>query len=272
MNSEKKKDNHSANPPTAVTGHAPVNGIQMYYEIHGQGEPLVLVHGGGSTIQTTFSYSIPLLAKHFKIIAVELQAHGRSSDRDAPESFEQDADDVAALLKHLGIAKASFFGFSNGGNTCMQIAIRHPQISHKIVAASAFYKRSGMLEGFFEGLAKATLDDMPAELKADFLAVNNDTAALQNMFNKDRERMVTFKDWSDETLQKIQAPALIIMGDKDIASPEHAAEMSRKIPKGELLILPGNHGSYMGEGLSAKNPGQIPPLTIEVIREFLQKK
>jgi pimeloyl-ACP methyl ester carboxylesterase len=127
-----------------VTGYAPVNGIHMYYEIHGQGNPLVLIHGGGSTIQTTFGYILPLLAEHYKVIALELQAHGHTSDRESPESFEQDADDVAALLSYLHINQANIFGFSNGGNTAMQVSIRHPQLVRKLVIASAFYKRSGL--------------------------------------------------------------------------------------------------------------------------------
>src|SRR6202046_1422559 len=92
-------------------GYSQVNGIKMYYEIYGQGKPLVLIHGGGSTIETTFGRVIPILAQKYKVIAMDLQAHGRTGDRDAPESFEQDADDVAALLKNLNISKAAFFGF-----------------------------------------------------------------------------------------------------------------------------------------------------------------
>src|SRR5215203_2728928 len=92
------------------TGYTAVNGIRMYYEIHGEGTPLVLIHGGGSTIQTTFGRVLPLFAKKFKVIAVELQAHGHTSDRNAPETFQQDADDVVALLQELSISKASFLG------------------------------------------------------------------------------------------------------------------------------------------------------------------
>ncbi|HET6766857.1 MAG TPA: alpha/beta hydrolase, partial [Chitinophagaceae bacterium] len=123
------------------SGYAPVNGLKMYYEIHGEGTPLVLIHGGGSTIQTSFSRILPLLARHYKLIAVELQAHGHTSDRDNAESFEQDADDVAGLLEYLKINKAHFLGFSNGGNTAMQIAIRHSQLVNKLVVISSFYKR-----------------------------------------------------------------------------------------------------------------------------------
>ena len=89
--------------PIFQKGYSEVNGIKMYYEIYGKGKPLVLIHGGGSTIQTTFGRVIPMLAKKYQVIAMDLQAHGRTSDRDAPESFEQDADDVAALLKNLNV-------------------------------------------------------------------------------------------------------------------------------------------------------------------------
>src|SRR3982751_5324350 len=145
-----------------ASGHAPVNGINMYYEIHGDGGvPLVLIHGGGSTIETTFGSVLPMFALKGKVIAMELQAHGHTSDRNAPESFQQDADDVAALLQYLKIDRANFFGFSNGGSTAMQIAIRHPEVVNKIVVASAAYKRSGFFDGFFEMMSKGTLKDMP---------------------------------------------------------------------------------------------------------------
>src|SRR6187399_1480103 len=144
------------------SGYAPVNGLKMYYEIHGEGMPLVLIHGGGSTIQTSFGKILPLLAQQYKVIAVELQAHGHTNDRDSAESFEQDADDVAGLLRYLKISKAHFLGFSNGGNTAMQIAIRHSDLVNKLVIISSFYKREGMMAGFFESMQQATLENMPA--------------------------------------------------------------------------------------------------------------
>src|SRR5579864_1201947 len=107
-------------------GYAEVNGLTMYYEIYGEGKPLVLIHGGGSTIQVTFERIIPPLAKHRQIVAMDLQAHGRTNDRQADLTFSQDADDIAQLLKILGIGKADFLGFSNGGHTLIEIMLRHP--------------------------------------------------------------------------------------------------------------------------------------------------
>ena len=150
------------------SGHAEVNGISMYYEMYGSGQPLVLIHGGGSTIQTSFGRIIPLLATHRQVIGVELQAHGRTSDRDGALSFEQDADDVAALLKSLNIAHADIFGFSNGANTALQIAIRHPQLCGKIIAGSPLLKKDGAFPQFWEFMKQATFDQMPQAYKDAF--------------------------------------------------------------------------------------------------------
>src|SRR5437773_8045625 len=108
----------------AAGKYANVNGLKMYYEEHGTGFPLVLIHGGGSTIGTTFGRILPALAKTHRVIAVEMQAHGHTADIDRPLSFEQDADDIAELLKQLHIAKADIFGFSNGASTTLQMTLR----------------------------------------------------------------------------------------------------------------------------------------------------
>ena len=255
----------------SINGYAPVNGLKMYYEIHGDGIPLVLIHGGGSTIKTTFGNILPLLAKHFKVIAVELQAHGHTSDRDSALSFEQDADDVAGLLEYLKVNKAHFFGFSNGGNTAMQIGIRHPGVVNKLVIASSFYKRDGLIPGFFEGMEHAALGNMPEPLKTAYLEIAGDKKGLQVMHDKDRERMLHFKDWSDKDLSSIKAPTLLITGDHDIATPEHAVKMSQIIPNAELMIIPGIHGSFIGEVCTANQGSKIPEMTVSVIEEFLNK-
>jgi len=254
------------------SGYAPVNGLNMYYEIHGKGDvPLVLIHGGGSTIESTFGNILPLLAVKGKVIAVELQAHGRTSDRNAPESFEQDADDVAALLKYLKVDKANFFGFSNGGTTTLQISIRHAEIVNKIIALSGAYQREGFIPGFFEGFPKATLETMPAPLKDAFLKVTPDKDKLQVMFNKDVERMMHFKDIPESDIQAIKAPALIMVTDRDVVPVEHAVKMYHKIPGAKLAILPGFHGACIGEICTATKSSKIPELTVALIEEFLNE-
>src|SRR2546430_13969263 len=169
----------SADAPNPQTGHyAAVNGLRMYYEIRGNGKPLVLLHGGGSTIVSTFGRILPELAKTHHVIAVELQAHGHTADIDRPLSFKQDADDVAALVEQLHIEKADFMGFSNGGTTTLQIAIRHPELVNRIVLASAIYRRDGIQPGFFEGFQHASLNTMPQPLKDAYLKANRDPQGL----------------------------------------------------------------------------------------------
>ena len=128
-----------------TSGHAPVNGIHMYYEVHGRrdGVPLVLLHGGGSTIEVTFSRVLPVFAGSRRVIAVEEQGHGRTTDREAPVTFESSADDVAALLRYLQVDQADLLGFSNGASVALQVAIRHPQRVRKLVFASSITKRDG---------------------------------------------------------------------------------------------------------------------------------
>ena len=255
------------------SGYSEVNGLKMYYEIYGEGRPLVLIHGGGSTIQTTFGRVIPLLAKHRQLIAVELQAHGRTGDRDSELSFEQDADDIATLLKNLNILKADFFGFSNGGTTALQIAIRHPELVDKIVAASALCKRNGVPSQFWGFMEQARLENMPEQLKEGYKKVAPDTSGLQVMHDKDAKRMVDFKDIPDEKIKSIKAPTLILIGDKDVITPEHAIELNRLITNSELAIIPGGHGEYIGEVTTLKpNYRESDFVVIPMIESFLDKK
>lgn len=253
------------------SGYSEVNGLKMYYEIYGQGKPLVLIHGGGSTIQSSFGKVIPLFAKNRKVIAVELQAHGRTSDRNADLSFEQDADDVATLLKNINIEKADFFGFSNGGTTTLQIAIRYPGIVNKIILGSALAKRHGVPDWFWSAMKQAKLENMPEQLKTAYKEVAPDTNGLQIMHDRDVKRMVNFKDISDEQIKSIKAPALIIIADKDVITPEHAIELHRQITNSELAIIPGEHGEYIGEITTIKPDTKESEFVVPMIEKFLNK-
>ena len=153
----------------------------------------------------------------------------------------------------------------------MQIAIRHPEIVEKIVVASGAYQREGFIPGFFESMQHGSLANMPKPLQDAFLKINPDTNALLNMHNKDRERMIAFPDWSDDDLRFIKAPALIINGDKDVITNEHALKMSKLMPNAELIILPGVHGAYLGEICVAVPGSKLPVITVEVVDEFLKK-
>ncbi len=214
------------------TGYAPVNGLQMYYEIHGQrGDPLVLIHGGGSTIESNWARILPLLAKSHRVIAMEEQGHGHTKAIDRPFTFENTADDVAALLDHLKIDKADLFGFSNGGQIALRVANRHPQKVRRLVIASAPFRRDGMAPGFWEGLEKATLEQMPQALKDADRKINPDPKHLEALFLQDSRRMNAFQDWPAKDLESIAAPTLVIAGDQDVVTPEHALKMRWKVAR-----------------------------------------
>ena len=259
------------NAQQSQTGrYAMVNGLKMYFEIHGSGSPLVLLHGGGSTIMSTFGRILPQLAKTHQVIAVELQAHGHTADINRPLSFEQDADDVAALLGQLHVEKADIMGFSNGGTTSLQIAIRHPQLVHKLVLIATAYKRDAFQPGFFEGFQHASLESMPGPLKQAYLEANPDPKGLQVMFDRDVARMVAFQDITDSAIKSIQAPSLVINGDAEVIRAEHAMSLSRTLPHARLAILPGGHGDYIAEICAAEQQSKVPALVIEMIETFLK--
>ena len=251
--------------------YASVNGLKMYYEVHGKGFPLVLIHGGGSTIGTSFGRILPVLSKTHQVIAVEMQAHGHTADIDRPLSFEQDADDIAELLNQLHINKADIFGFSNGASTTLEVAIRHPQLVNKIIVASTFYKKAGAQPWFWDMMKNATFEGMPQAYKDAFLEINPNTNALHRMYERDVTRMQAFKEIKEEDIKSIKAPALIICGDNDVVRPEHAVEMYRQMQHAKLAIFPGGHGDFIGE-LNTLKPGQHEFPALPVIEAFLNEE
>ena len=172
------------------------------------------------------------------MIAIEEQAHGRTADIDRPVTFVNTADDVAALLHQLKIAQADVVGFSNGGTTVLQLAIRHPKLVRRVVSISGSFKRDAHDPQFWEGMKHATLDSMPAELKAAQLKVNPDPAALRRMFERDVWRMLNYTDIPADQIRAIAAPTLVIVGDRDVVRAEHAVELFRTLANGQLAILP----------------------------------
>src|SRR2546421_3340879 len=150
--------NHPITP--VESGYVPVNGLEMYYEIHGTGRPLVLLHGGMSGIGTSFGPVLPLLAKTRQVIAVEFQAHGRTADIDRDLRFEHLADDTIALLHHLGVESADFFGYSIGAGVAVEIALQAPTLVGKLVLASVSYTRDGLHPGVLDGIDLLTPENM----------------------------------------------------------------------------------------------------------------
>jgi pimeloyl-ACP methyl ester carboxylesterase len=237
--------------PTSGTT-AEINGLQMYYEVHGEsGEPLVLLHGAYMTIPTNWDVLIPTLSKTHQVIAVELQNHGRTTDRDTPITYEGMADDVAALLDHLAVEKAVVFGYSMGASTAIQVAVRHPEKVTRLIAASGGIAYEAYPEGFYEMIETITPEMMLSspfdEAHLKFGKTEEDFAALvEKLKALDLDRFA----WPDEEIAKIAVPTLLIFGDADVIEMEHITKMYRLLgghsdgdmkglPKLQLAILPG---------------------------------
>lgn len=222
---------------------ADIHGLKLYYEVHGTNggqPPLVLLHGGGSSIDTSFPRVVRELARGRRVIAFDQQGHGRTTDvPDRPFTFEQSADDAAALLRHLGIARADFFGYSNGGSIALQIAIRHPKLVRRLIVASAPISRAGLPPGFFDGMRQATLASMPAQFRENYTRLSPHPDRLQSFFEKSVRRMLDFRDLPAAVVKGVDAPVLLLVGDRDVVSVEHAAEVLRLLPRAELAVVPG---------------------------------
>lgn len=247
------------------TGYAPVNGLRMYFEVHGAEDsarlPLVLLHGGGDTIETSFGRILPALARRRQVIAFEQQGYGRTADiPERPFSFEQSADDTAALLEHLGVEEADLFGFSNGGTIALQVAIRHPGVVRRLVLASTLLERDGADPWLWEAMATATLETMPEELKRAYLEVAPHPENLRLFHDKAAERMRGFRDVPRDAIRSVAAPALVVLGDSDVVRPEHAVEVFRLLPQARLAVLPGT--DHMG--VTGRTDWLVP-----MIEEFL---
>jgi pimeloyl-ACP methyl ester carboxylesterase len=256
--------------PPVTRGHLPIHGLQMYYEVHGAGGvPLVLLHGGGSSIDVTYGRILPWFARHRRVIAIDEQAHGRTSDRDAPVRFESSADDVAALLGRLGVPSADVMGFSNGASVALQVALRHPARVRRLVFASSMTRRAGTRPEFWQAMAHPSFSDMPQPLKDAFLRVTPDPQKLHCMYERDVECMQNFRDVPDAEVAAVTAPTLIVSGDRDVPTTEHAVELSRLLPHARLMIVPGGHGDYLGELLAPAPSDRYAEVTAWLIEQFL---
>ena len=241
---------------TNGAGHyADVNGIKLYYESHGTGRPLILLHGGLGALEM-FGPNLPALAQGRQVIAVDLQGHGRTADVDRPLSVALMADDIAALIKHLGLASADVMGYSLGGGVALQTAIRHPEVVRKLVVVStpfrrnAFYPEILAQQGQVGAASAEAMKQTPMyQLYASIAPRPEDWPRL---LGKIGEAMKQDFDFSQE-IRGIKATTLVVAADADIFPPAHAVELFGLLgggqrdggwdgsgrPKSRLAILPG---------------------------------
>ena len=241
--------------------YAEVNGLNMYYEIHGTGEPLVVLHGAYMTIDA-MGELVASLAEARRVIAVELQGHGRTADIDRPISYEQMADDVAALLRHLGIGAADVFGYSMGGGVALQVAVRHPEVVRRLVVASASYTSDGAHPELLEMIPTLTPEAFAGSpIEEEYLRLAPNPEDFPTLVAKLKRLDMDHFAWPPEEIGGISSPTLIIVGDSDAILLEHAVEMFRLLgggvmgdlaglPKSQLAVLPGTtHFIPPGSGI-----------------------
>jgi pimeloyl-ACP methyl ester carboxylesterase len=240
----------SNNNPPSTGDYAEVNGLRMYYEVHGTGQPLVVLHGAFMTIGAMGAF-VPELAEARRVVAVESQGHGHTADVDRPFSYEQMADDVAALLRHLGIEQADVFGYSMGGGAALQLAMRHPALVRKLVVASASSTSDGVYPEVWSGIEQITPElfaGTPWKEEYDRVAPNPDVfpTLVEKMKQLDGQPFA----WPPDEIRAISAPTMVVIGDSDGTTPEHAVELFRLrgggvfgdlagLPSARLAILPG---------------------------------
>jgi pimeloyl-ACP methyl ester carboxylesterase len=213
---------------TPTTGYAPVNGLKMYYEVHGSGDPVVLLHGAFMTITNNWTGWIGELSKTRKVIAVELQGHGRTADIDRDISSANLADDVAALLDHLKIPRADLIGYSMGGGVAMQCAIRHPDKVRKVVVISSTFRSDGMIKEALESIPKLTADDFKGSpIETEYKKLSPTPNEFPNFVKHLLAAGSKPDDLGADKLKATKAPMFFIHGDADGVRLEHVAEMFR---------------------------------------------
>jgi pimeloyl-ACP methyl ester carboxylesterase len=248
--------------------------IPLHHEVAGEPSAhptLLLVHGGGSTIVTNWSALLPLVTPTRRVVAVELQGHGRTPATDRAAGFDRSADDVAALLGELGEGPVDVLGFSNGGTVAIRLAERHPQLVRRLILASTPFARAGMVDGFWEGLEAATLDDMPDVYRGADLAIHGSAEHLQRLFDLDRELMLGLEDVTAEELATVTAPTLVVGGDRDVVRVEHLVELARLLPDARLLVLPATHGDYLGEAFASGGDDSLLAAALPLLLRFLDE-
>lgn len=226
-----------------------VNGMRMYYEVSGRGDPLIVLHGAYMNIPSMGAI-IPRLAKTHRVYALELQGHGRTTDIDRPITYQALADDVAAFMEKVGLKKADVFGYSMGAVAGLQLAIRHPEKVNKLVAASVAYDVRGWQPEFTAFIPQMTVEmvsAMPFAKEYPKLAANPDgfPELARKLIALEKEPMAWEKD-----VKALKTPVLIIAGDADVATLEHSVAMFR--------LLGGGGMGDMGKPLASSRLAILP--------------
>ncbi len=219
--------------------YADVNGVRLYYEVHGKGEPLLLLHGGTAFIES-FYRQIPALAREFMVIAPDSRGHGRSQDAGASLRYDLMASDMARLLDELGIPSAYIVGWSDGGIIGIDLAIRRPGLVKKLVAIGANVRVDGLTAEALESIRTLGPESpMLAEVRQFYTLVAPRPEYWPVLVGRVRKMWLSQPNYSARELSRIKAPVLVIAGEKDDIRGEHTIEIARSIPGARYEIVAG---------------------------------
>lgn len=235
--------------------YAEVRGLKMYYEVHGGGRPVVLLHGGGWGNIENWSAQIPELARRYKVIAIEQMGHGRTADDPSRDlSYEGMAEDTTALLAKLGVARADFIGWSDGGQLALRLAFTHPELVRKVVASGVALGPSAYPAELREWVATVKADDV-LEGRESYERLAPQPEHWPRFFERVRRMWLRpTLGVTEADLRRITAPTLIIAGDQDLAPVEHSVALMRWIPGAQLCVLPGTDHYTFKSRASWLNP------------------
>lgn len=229
--------------PFASAEYADINGVRMYYEIHGEGRPTVLLHGGANSIAGSFAKQIPEFARTRRVIAPEQRGHGHTADTNTPLSYAQMAEDTAALLRTLGVRNADVVGWSDGGNVALVLALRHPDLVRRVVASGSNVHPDGSTRESVEWVRSITPEAWTGASRDYHAKVAPGGAAQWPILVAKVKKLwletPTPDELSLELLKRLQQPTLLITGDRDTTNAEHTLAMYRALPNGRLFIVPG---------------------------------
>jgi len=237
-------------------------GVRMYYECYGEGEPLLLFHGGMSTIDS-FRFQIPALSRHYQVIIPERRGHGHTPDTGGPFSYDQMALDMAAFMKALGLGKSKMLGYSDGANLILYLARRSPELVERFISVGGNFHHKGCIEAFQKVLRELPEDSVGEGIDRNYEKYSPDGPAhYSRVFAKVRRLWLEEPVFEEKDLSLISAPGLVMAGDRDVILREHTLDFYRALPHARLAILPGSHSILK----------ELPEACNEIILEYLSKE
>jgi len=240
-----------------------VNGIKTYYEVHGSGPALLMLHGGTAS-GDTFDHNVPFFAAHYRVIVPERMGHGRTADApDRPFDYHQMAEDTMAFMQTIGVERADFIGWSDGGIIALDIAVNHPERVSKMAVSGANFRVDGIAPPIIEWIKNTKAEEWPPVMLDVYKRLSPDGPAhWPIVFERMRKMILTQPNYTIEQLKSINAPTLVMAGDSDIIRIEHTIELAHSIPQAQLCIYPGAPHGWVSEKSDAFN---------RIVFEFLQR-